>query len=157
MANKNPDLYTIRLGVKQIRSAVSKNPVCAKLTVGVTKRPYAGGEETTVGGDAWDGITLVARPGDWVQFELGDIDFKGYGSPSLSIEWKKTGGKGWPTAPTAFGKPMQIPPGEGFGAQRLSWKADLDLGKDLDLPCQIKSDSGTTLVSIDPDIIVDES
>lgn len=157
MANENPDLYTIRLGVRQVASAVTKDPITAKLTVDVTRRPQAGGKAAAVDDYGWDGITLIVRPGDYVQFELGDVDFKTSAEPTLHIEWKTRGGRGWPEAPTAFGQPVQIPPRQGYGLQHLSWRAELDFGQDLELPSQVKSARGTTIVSLDPDIIVDES
>jgi hypothetical protein len=155
MANPNPVLHTIFVGAKQIVSTITGKPLCAAITVRAESGP-AEGEGERAEAKSFDGYNLLVRPGDYLQFELGELDFPVDSKPSLRIEWKNVIAREWRQAPLEAGKKARVPPRAGFAGKRLSWKAILDIGGDLRLPCQSRSARGTTLIEIDPDVIVEE-
>lgn len=153
MANENPELFTIHVGVKRIDSPTSRKPLTAALTFNVTRQPLLG-KGVPYRGDL-DPHSLVVRPGDAIEFEIDKIEFDAP-KPTLQITWKSLTGKEWPEAPAFPGKRGQVPPKAGFAGQIFAFRAEMDLRTNLRLPAQVISTEMTTLVGIDPEVIVDE-
>ena len=145
MANPNPDLYTVRIGAKPVVSPNTQRPVYGALTFEAVRTPPEGESQKVD-----DPLNLLMRPGDSLQFEIGEIELP-TGKPTLTLAWKSKTGKDWPEAPTSPGKPGRIPPNAGFGNQLWSYTASLDLGTDARLPAQAVDSQGNTVISIDPD------
>jgi hypothetical protein len=151
MANPNPDLYIIRVSASPVVSPTTNRTLSGALQFAVSRRADCGkGRARKVDLD-----TLVVRPGDSITFELGDLPFRAK-SPELRIKWKFPTGKRWKNAPKKPGDVAQIPPGEGFGGMRFSFDAKIDLNIDNKLPAQSVSRGGTTVLQLDPDVVVDE-
>jgi hypothetical protein len=151
MANENPDLYVIRVNAQPVESPTSKRTLAGALTFDVSRRGDCGkGRAAKV-----DLCSLVVRPGDSITFELGDIAFENK-SAELRLSWKFPTGKRWGGAPRRAGKVAQIPPGKKFGGNKVSFHAQIDLNTKLRLPAETKSRRGTTVIQLDPDIIIDE-
>ena len=151
MANPNPDLYVIRVSAEPVVSPTTKRVLYGALQFDVRRRADCGsGRERKVDID-----TLVVRPGDSLTFELGEIPFVSK-APRLRLNWKFPTGKRWGDAPNKPGVVAQIPPDKGFGGMRFSFGAKIDLNVDAKLPAQSVSRKGTTVLKLDPDVVVDE-
>ena len=153
MANDNPELFRIRVGVKRIDSPTFRKPLSAALTFDVTREPLMGNGVPFRG--ETDAQNLVIRPGDAIEFAIGNIEFDAP-KPTLKVEWKSLTGKEWAEAPVYEGKRGQIPAKAGFGGQVFAFRAEIDLRTNLRLPAQVISTESTTLVGVDPEVIVDE-
>ena len=132
MANPHPDLYIVRVGAKPIVAPGSGRAVCGALTFEVER-----------------------RPGDSVRFEIGTVELPSK-APELRLEWRSPTGKPWKGAPAKPGVDAKIPAKEGYAGQIFCYRAEIDLGEDIHLPAQQTSERGTTVVAVDPDIVVDE-
>ena len=151
MANPKPDSYVIRVNARKVDSPTTKRTLTGTLSFKASRRSKSGkGAAKAVGIDS-----LVVRPGDSIEFELGDVPFSTK-APELRIAWKFPSGKRWGGAPRKPGQAATIPAGKGFGGARFSFNAEIDLNKNLKLPAQARSKKGTTLLKLDPDIVVDE-
>jgi hypothetical protein len=153
MANPHPDLYIVRVGAKPIVAPASGRAVCGALTFEVERRPGKGSPEALR--SKLDPHTLVVRPGDSVRFEIGTVELPSK-APELRLEWRSPTGKAWKGAPAGPGVDAKIPAKEGYAGQIFCYRAEIDLGEDIHLPAQQTSERGTTVVAVDPDIIVDE-
>lgn len=154
MANENPELFKINVGVKRIDSPTTRKPLSAALTFDVTREPLMGKGVVPYRGEI-DAHSLVVRPGDALEFAIGKIEFD-VPKPTLKVDWKSLTGKQWAEAPVYPGKRAQIPAKAGFGGQIFAFRAEIDLRTNLRLTAQVVSTESTTLVSIDPEVIVDE-
>ena len=151
MANPNPDLYTIRIGAQPVKSPRTGKLLQGALTFEVVRKPIEGkGRESQVE----DPHNLVVRPGDYVEFQIGDVELP-CEEPRLKVEWKAVTGKEWPDAPLVPGKPAQMPPKAGYACQLFSYAASLDLGLDAKLPAQ-RVESDHTVITYDPGCGCDE-
>ena len=151
MANPKPDKFVIRVNARKVDSPTSKKTISGALSFQASRRSDRGkgpGQDVEV-------EAMVVRPGDSISFELGDVPFAAKG-PELRIAWKFPNGKPWEDAPTKPGEEARIPAGAGFAGARFTFSAEIDLNEDLKLPVQARSKRGTTLITLDPDIIVDE-
>lgn len=150
MANPDPDIYTVHVGAKPVRGRGRRRDLAGALTIAVTRTPKDG-KSIRVRNPA----NLVMRPGDSLQFELGDIPFPKK-DPRMRIDWKWLTGKEWPDAPTVAGKPGRLPPDAGFACQLFRYCISVSLGVDAKLPVQEVDAEGHTVITIDPDIGSDE-
>ena len=153
MASDNPELFRINVGVKRIDSPTTRKPLSAALTFDVTREPLLG-KGVPYRGEI-DVHSLVVRPGDAIEFAIGKVEFDAP-KPTLKVEWKSLTGKEWAEAPVYAGKRAQIPAKAGFGGQVFAFRAEIDLRTNLRLPAQVVSTESTTLVGVDPEVIVDE-
>ncbi len=153
MANENPELFKIHVGVKRIDSPTTKKLLTAALTFDVTREPLLGkGVPHRSGVNPYN---LVVRPGDELEFVIGEIEFEAP-KPTLTLKWRCLTGKQWPEAPVNAGQRGRIPARAGFAGQLLCYEAIINLNTNLHLPAQVVSTEGTTLVEVDPEVIVDE-
>ena len=151
MANPNPDHYVIRVNARPVESPTTNRTVSGTLTFAVSRCPDRGkGQGREVGYEP-----LVVRPGDSIAFELGDVPFESK-KPELRISWRFPVGKRWKDAPKRAGKVVVIPANSGFAGSRFAFDAKIDLNIDIGLPSQSTSRRGSTLIQLDPDVIVDE-
>lgn len=153
MANENPELFRIHVGVKRIDSPTTRKPLSAALTFDVTREPLI--DKGVPYRGELDPQNLVVRPGDAIEFAVGKIEFDAP-KPILKVKWKSLTGKEWAEAPVYAGKRGQVPARAGFGGQVFCFRAEIDLRTNLRLPAQIVSTEATTLVGVDPEVIVDE-
>ena len=146
-----PNAYRIRVNACRVHSPATQRAIACGLTFDVTRRAENGsGAAKTV-----DPHEIVVRPGDSVEFELGDTPAEAR-KPQLRVSWKFNGGKRWGGAPAGPGQRVRIPGDAGFAGGRFSFCAEIDLGKNLRLPSQLRGRNGNTVAKLDPDIIVDE-
>ncbi len=150
MANPKPDLYVIRVNARKVDSPTTKRTITGTIGFHASRRPQKGkGKAEDV-----DPQIIVVRPGDSIRFELGEVPFP-VKAPELRVTWKFPSGKRW-EGPTGPGEAIQIPADEGFAGARFTFNAEIDLNEDIKLPAQARSKRGTTVIQLDPDVIVDE-
>ena len=156
MANPDPDLYTISVGVKPVFGTLGRErPLCAALSFDVTSRPFDEKSQRATVKPVWDGHSLVVRPGDYVQLKVGCIGFPVQSKARLRVEWKALDGREWPDAPVSAEQPAQVPPNAGFDGKRFSFRPVIALPDRLDTYCDLTRE-GNTVIGYDPDMFVDE-
>ncbi|MCB1018909.1 MAG: hypothetical protein H6509_10770 [Bryobacterales bacterium] len=151
MANRTPDLYTIRVGARRVDSPTTKRTLSGAITFDIRRRP----EKEKGRGRKVEPDALVVRPGDCLTFELDKLPFEAE-KPDLRISWKFKAGKAWKEAPRKPGVVARIPPKEGFAGSRFSFSAKIALNVNVKLPAQSTDRRGNTVLKLDPDVVVDE-
>ena len=153
MANDNPDLYRISVGVRRINSPHTGKLLSVRHNIRRDAQSLKGKEALTAPAvilRIWWFGPATSLSSNWARWRSKPAE------PALQIKWKSLTGKEWADAPVALGKRGQIPAKAGYGGQIYAFTAEVDLRTNLRLPAQMLSAKMTTMVGVDPEVIVDE-